>query len=1078
MIALFALKRGWLGHHLHRALCPLSSFRILTRAFSAYYARIASRTLEPEGEDCNESITKGIHGSEEPAKTASNAEGAQSGVIYHYFELKEKYPLSDSYLLLYQIGEFYEFYGPDALVASRVLGLGLTTKKIPSYFGRNLFQRFPKSGCQAADDSGRSKPSLPVLYFTGIPVASFQAGSHMRKLVTENTYKLVICDQFPSTDPSSGRNFERKISRIITPGTLSEDSVLSASNNNFLLAISGELRSDTSMTPSPLDESSFPVAGRMGLAWIDISTGDISFASTTLESIEQYLVKLSPTEILVSQQYSAIITEIAERVSRCKGGNPICITLRLLNLSPNARLIVKRFSPATREEELALTSLVEYVQETQVESATTLFNSMAAKHFQSRSPPLTIDSQAFRALEILTGSRTGTEKGSLFGTLNMAQTPMGARLLSQWLQAPLTDVSTIRDRLDGVEFFFKDLQLVDNIRGYLKELTDLERHLNTIILRRDAYGSLRHLSSIRKSLICAKEVLDCCAILSATGIEILAKAMDGLSAGVNTNLCAFLGEIIVDDPPHRLSEGNFISISYPIAKFGPALAAIREKKGQLKKEIGTLEAHYRTLTGVSALKIIEYRNNYMLVEVPLRDGPLTEPIFVQETKTAQYFRYQTAELNALCSFSETHQEESLKLEMDIYKKICEQMITHAPAIRALAKAFAILDLLTTMARVATIRGYVRPDINEGTGLSIFGGRHPVVELGLTHTGIQFVKNDCILAQEEKDNLTSTKGARFALITGPNMGGKSTFLRQTALIVLMAQCGFFVPADSARIGITDAIFTRIGSSDSLTTNESTFMLEMKETAAILKHATKRSLVIVDEIGRGTSPSEGKAIARAVAQYLIDMNRSRVLFATHFYAELVDGISGPFFPPKAHGKESGEAQIDFVDQNNGMVNSGIMADHEMTPDGSRKALGPNSSPLGHKSTLHRRNSAAGSTSSPIVFWKTSAITNEFTKSVIFLHHIVPGLASTSNSVQVARLAGIPESILRNIESDIPEHKQTEDLVEKEGLAQKKGLAERNILCELQKCDLDAISARSALQLLFEWRRRLDGQYGPQN
>ena len=400
---------------------------------------------------------------------------------------------------------------------------------------------------------------MPVLYFTGIPVASFEAGSHMRKLVTENTYKLVICDQFPATDPSSGRSFERRISRIITPGTLSEDTILPASNNNFLLAISAGSELGASILQN---DSSSLMTERVGLAWIDISTGDISFSSTIIENIEQYLVKLSPTEIIISQRLSMVVADIVERFSRYRGGNPICVTLRPLNAPPKVDAIVKRFVTGTKEEKHALTSLVEYVQETQVESATTLFNSIVTRDAPSRSLPLVIDSQAFRALEIIVGSRTGTEKGSLFETLNMTQTPMGARLLAQWLQAPLTDVAAICDRLDAVEFFFKEFQLLEGVRNYLKELTDLERHLNTILLRPTGYGSLRHLSGIRRSLSCAAELLSHCTALSGTGIDILGTIINGLSAGVNTHLCELLGASIVDDPPHRLSEGGFIATSY------------------------------------------------------------------------------------------------------------------------------------------------------------------------------------------------------------------------------------------------------------------------------------------------------------------------------------------------------------------------------------------------------------------------------------------------------------------------------------------------------------------------------------
>ena len=270
-----------------------------------------------------------------------------------------------------------------------------------------------------------------------------------------------------------------------------------------------------------------------------------------------------------------------------------------------------------------------------------------------------------------------------------------------------------------------------------------------------------------------------------------------------------------------------------------------------------------------------------------------------------------------------------------------------------------------------------------------------------------------------------------------MGGKSTFLRQTALIVLMAQCGLFVPADGAKIGVVDAIFTRIGSSDSLTTNESTFMLEMKETAAILKNATRRSLVIVDEIGRGTSPFEGKVIAKAVAQYLLETNRSRVLFATHFYAELMNGANE--HPLHCPNDIYDERKDDPADNHMDKINTEMK--NKCVDMGSSQERPSNL---------------------PIAFWKTNAITDEATKGIIFLHKIIPGIASTSNSIQVARLAGIPEAILKAIEMEKPERSRSADLVE------------MTILNEIQQCDLKEINARLALRLLCGWRKRLDKQH----
>ncbi|WP_422880279.1 DNA mismatch repair protein MutS [Moorella sulfitireducens] len=672
----------------------------------------------------------------------------------------------------------------------------------------------------------------------GVPYHA--ADSYLARLIAKG-YKVAICEQME--DPSLAKGLvRREVIRVVTPGTIIDEKALPARGNNYLAAV-------------------VEGGGSFGLAWADASTGEFQYALCQgLEELLDELVRLMPAEYLLPPELAADAS-FCRRLQLYTRGvitswpaaacpDDACRELSLHFGEDNWRRV--ELPPGAA---LATAMVLSFLKATQQ-------NSLA--HLDIPAPAsvtgrMVIDQATRRNLELVACSREQKREGSLLWVLDKTVTAMGARTLRRWLDQPLVQVEAIKARQEGVGELVDGFILRQELRDALQSVRDLER-----LAGRVAYGTAggRDLQALRKSLAVVPEILALLAGARAGLLLDLREQLDPL-----TGLVDLLGRAIVDDPPLSIHEGGIIKPGY-----NSEVDDLRRAAEHGREWIAALEAEERERTGIKSLKVGYNRVFGYYIEVTRPNLPQVPDDYERKQTLANAERFVTRRLQELERQVLGAEERLVRLEYELFQALREEVLQVLPRIQRTARALGVLDALLSLATVAVDNNYTCPLVDTGPVIQIEQGRHPVVEMVETHGS--FVPNDTYLDQEQ----------RVHIITGPNMAGKSTYIRQVALIVLMAQIGSFVPARRARIGVVDRIFTRVGAADDLFAGQSTFMVEMQEVANILRHATRRSLVILDEVGRGTSTADGLSIARAVTEYLHDVVGARTLFATHYH-ELV-------------------------------------------------------------------------------------------------------------------------------------------------------------------------------------------------
>ncbi len=747
-------------------------------------------------------------------------EAPASPVMVQYHEIKRANP---GCLLFFRMGDFYELFFDDAVAAAQALDIALTKR------GRH----------EGAD--------IPMC---GVPVHTAEA--YLARLIRAG-FKVAMCDQIE--DPAAAKRrgakmLRRAVVRVVTAGTLTEEGLLDARRHNYL---------------SGLAEA----GGEMGLAWLDLSTGAFALAPTSEAALAGDIARLSPGEILLPER---LLTRPAlfELLAEWKPALTPLPNSRFESDAGRRRLqefygvgALDGFGNFGRAELAAAGAVVDYVGLTQQGRAPHL------------DPPrrvvpgsvMQIDAATRRNLELVT-TFAGERRGSLLATIDRTLTAAGARLLAEHLAAPLTEPAAIAARADAVQFFVDRPETRAALRKRLRHCPDIERALTRLGLGR---GGPRDLAALRQSLgetASVREMLQAAEEI-APGLgplpDRLAEARRGL--GEHGLLVERLGRALAAELPLFARDGGFIAEGY-----SDELDEWKSLRDESRRMIAALQARYAGETAITALKI---RHNNVIgyyIEVSANHAGKLGPEFIHRQTMAGAQRYTTAELADLETRIASAAERALALEFRLYEDLVGEVMARRVEIAAAAAALATLDLAAALAEFAAEVQWVRPVVEDGTAFEISGGRHPTVEAALAAAGNggSFVANDCTLA----DN-------RIWLVTGPNMAGKSTFLRQNALIAILAQMGSYVPAQAARIGIVDRLFSRVGAADDLARGRSTFMVEMVETAAILNQAGPSSFVILDEIGRGTATFDGLSIAWAALEHLHEVNCCRTLFATHYH-----------------------------------------------------------------------------------------------------------------------------------------------------------------------------------------------------
>jgi DNA mismatch repair protein MutS len=743
-------------------------------------------------------------------------------MMAQYLEVKRANP---GCLLFYRMGDFYELFFEDAVLASKALDIALTKR------GKHLGEDIP---------------------MCGVPVHAYEA--YLQRLIRAG-FRVAVCEQLE--DPAEAKKrgskavVRRDVVRVITPGTLTEDALLDARRHNYLAALA-------------------EANGGLGLAWVDVSTGEFALQPVTAAGLAAALARVSPGELLVADRlfdraeikaaladWKAVLTPLPSSRFDSENGR------RRLEALYGVKAL-DGFGAFGRAELAAGGCLVDYVELTQ-KGRLPRFD-LPKRHAERGF--LEIDPATRRNLE-LDQTLDGGRRGSLLATIDRTLTGAGARRLAAHLAAPLTDPAQIDARLDMVAFFVADSRRREALRETLKGLADIERALSRLSLGR---GGPRDLAALRDALGAVPGLR---ATIAAAG---LAGMPDGIAAcmrglGEHDVLVERLTRALGPDLPLDPRDGGFIAAGY-----SERLDELRALRDESRKLIAGLQAKYAADTKAPSLKI---RHNNVLgyyIEVtPTHADKLTaNPAFIHRQTMASGMRFTTVELGELEQNIVSAADKALALETALFADLVKEVTGRADAIARAAASIAALDVAAALADLAVERRYCRPIVDESLAFEIVGGRHPVVEAALAAAGgPAFVGNNCVLDAEASD------GKRIWLLTGPNMAGKSTFLRQNALIAILAQIGAYVPAERARIGVVDRLFSRVGAADDLARGRSTFMVEMVETAAILNQAGPRALVILDEIGRGTATYDGLSIAWAAIEHLHETNRCRALFATHYH-----------------------------------------------------------------------------------------------------------------------------------------------------------------------------------------------------
>lgn len=789
-----------------------------------------------------------------------------------YFKLKYDHP---DCLLFYRMGDFYELFFEDAITASKILDIALTK---------------------------RGKHGDREVEMCGVPAHSHEA--YLEKLIASGV-KVAICEQME--DPAEAKKkrgykavVNREVVRVVTPGTITEDSLLDARSSNYLAALG-------------------IAAGEKTLGWVDLSSGQ--FGLQRLETgtrIEEVVACMSPREVLLPDSFAAqappeigntaLTLQADSLFDSSRGAERLKETFKLDALDSLGEL--------SRSDLSAASALLNYIDLTQKG----VMPRLEKPRLIARNEWMAIDPATRRNLE-LTHALSGGKKGSLLHAVDRTITAGGGRLLAERIATPLTDIAQIAKRLDYVQCFVKKRNLSDDIRGILKQCPDLERALSRLCLGR---GGPRDLSMIRSSLNAVLELRE----LLENSQQLDDKYLQNIASGldVHDDLRSELESALQADVPMLARDGNFIAKGYHAA-----LDEFRMLRDESKRLMASLQQRYAEETGIATLKI-KFNNvlGYFVEITPIHESKMTES-FIHRQTMKNALRYSSKELAELEYKLSEAADKALKLELESFDKLVSQVIEKSDTLAITARAIAGLDVATALAALAIDQDYTRPTLTTGTEFEISQARHPVVEQFLKKESENFIANDCDLSN----------GQKLWLLTGPNMAGKSTFLRQNALIAIMAQMGSFVPASAAKIGIIDKLFSRVGAADDLARGRSTFMVEMVETATILNQATENSLVILDEIGRGTATYDGLSLAWAVVEHLHDTTQCRGLFATHY--------------------------------------------HELTQL---------EEPLPQLSCHYMK-------------------VREWKGDVIFLHEVAPGAGGRSYGIHVARLAGLPNSVLSRAE-----------------------------------------------------------------
>lgn len=762
-----------------------------------------------------------------PAATAaSDAAHKATPSMAQYLEIKAVNPDS---LLFYRMGDFYELFFTDAEIASRALGIVLT-----------------KRGRHGGED-------IPMC---GVPVV--RADDYLQRLIGLG-HRVAVCEQLE--DPAEARKrgskavVRRDVVRLVTPGTVTEENLLDPSRANLLTAVARRKLPDDSWL--------------YGVAAVDITTGRFTVTEVSQPLLAVEIARLEPREIVVPdalhddpdlkpiwRDSRAAMTPLAR-----DGMDPASAERRLKEYFGVATL--DAFGHFNRCEIAAAAMALAYVEKTQLGARAPLL----PPRREALDQVMRIDAATRANLE-LTRTLGGERQGSLIQVIDRTQTPGGARLLIERLSSPLTDVAAISARHDAVEVFVGETGLRERLREIMARVPDVERAFGRLSLDR---GGPRDLYALANGLQAAAGIARQLAGLPGLPDEIAAAAR-GLSA-VDPGLASGLLAALADDLPLMARDGGFIREGHRAD-----LDELRELQTDSRRIMAVLQGRYAAETGVKTLRI--KHNNVLgyFIEVPQVAGEafMQEPLratFVHRQTMAGAMRFTTGELADLQDKIASAADRAVRLELALFAGLREKVLGADKAIAEVAAALALIDVSTALAAQAADHGWVRPQMDASDALVISAGRHPVVEMALKRDGQPFVANDC--------DLTGQGGGRITLLTGPNMAGKSTYLRQNALIVILAQMGAFVPASAARIGVVDRLFSRVGAADDLARGRSTFMVEMVETAAILNQAGPRALVILDEIGRGTSTFDGLSIAWSAIEHLHEVNRCRALFATHFH-----------------------------------------------------------------------------------------------------------------------------------------------------------------------------------------------------
>jgi len=796
-------------------------------------------------------------------------------MIAQFLKIKSEYPDA---LLFYRMGDFYELFFDDAIAAARALDISLTKR------GKHLGEDIPMCG-----------------------VPHHASENYLLTLIRKG-FRVAVCEQLESPAEAKARGSKsvvnRGVVRLVTSGTLTEESLLSARENNYLSAFA-ILR----------DESAF--------AWVDVSTGDFHVQSCPRISFGPMLAQLNPAEILISESnYENFLEQTKEFGSTLTSLSPASFdsTSGIKRLCDLFKVnSIDGFGSFSRSEISALGAIIDYLEITQKGKLPAL--KIPIK--ENLENFVQIDSSTRRNLE-LTQTLSGSKNGSLLRVIDRTVTGPGARLLEKRLSSPSTCIKTITPRLDSIDVFKSNNMLRMEIQNTLKQTADMERAFLRISLDR---GGPRDFLAIRDSLEKGQDLSKSLINLNSNLIEEAEKNLNG-----NEKIIALLKDVFSDSAPLLARDGGFIR-----SGFNVQLDDIKKLRDDGRQIISSMQAQFSSMTGIGSLKI-KYNNVLgYFIETPATHakkmlGEEFSNTFIHRQTTANAVRFTTLELSEIETKILNAGGRALSLELEIFEQTKIKILEFSENILLAAKALAEIDLAVALADIAVSENWCRPKLDTSRKFKIIEGRHPVVEAALQKepSGV-FIANNCDLSAG------SNGDKPIWLLTGPNMAGKSTFLRQNAIIALMAQIGSFVPAESAEIGIIDQLFSRVGASDDLARGRSTFMVEMVETAAILNQAGENALVILDEIGRGTATYDGLSIAWATLENLHNINKCRALFATHY--------------------------------------------HELT----------------------------GLTVSLPGLMNATVSVREWEGDIIFLHEVRKGAADRSYGVQVAKLAGIPQTVI---------------------------------------------------------------------